>query len=398
MSDNEQIETTEVVLVVADQMENLKTASEQAILNLHEDMNKLVSQATDLVINSETSEEEYKASKVLWRTIKDTHILVEKKRQELKAPMVQFGKKLDAFVKNIYDPLKNAENVVRDKMKIYENEIERIKTEKKQAKVKEDAEREKLETKLHNLNATLQRINECKTKEDIAVIQKELKEVDLKSFGDRSDEAGFITQNLGMTCTMMMNALPSAESLKPVVEEPVVEKAVEEKPVVKKVDKEEPAPIKMEEMPVVEEVRKTQSVGRLTRPEPKKVDLPKNGELDFGAVADAQSGVAPIEEEKLAVQYHSPEKVKELLGNSVLPMAVYEGTNEDNIESVMTVSSVSKHETNDEYDRHHGLPKRLEVMVEFANGFTAVASFEFTGQLAQFTAEERKNIDEAING
>lgn len=181
--------------------------SKNDLLSIHENIRGLIERSELIQIELDDTES-YNNAVNLKRVIKETHVKIEKRRKELKAPLLDAGKRLDEFAKSIYDPLKQAEESLKFKMIPYETEQERIKEEKRLAKEQEEAEKEKLNAKLMELNSTLQSINLCKTKKDVEQIENTLNAIDLKQYGERSDEAGFIISNLKMTCSMFKKSLP----------------------------------------------------------------------------------------------------------------------------------------------------------------------------------------------
>lgn len=201
---NEVVLNNDMIVVLENQKDSLTS--------IHENMDALILRANQIQININDSNS-YEQAVELKREIKATHIKIKDKRNELKRPLIQLGRELDHFTKTIYDPLVEAEKQVKSKMEEYEAEQERIKKEQKEAKNNEGKMRELLDQKLHDLNATLLRINQCKTQAEIEIIQQELSNINLKDFGERSDEAGFILGNLIQTCTMVKKVLPEGEAV-----------------------------------------------------------------------------------------------------------------------------------------------------------------------------------------
>jgi ribosomal protein S10 len=177
------------------------------ILSIHENINGLLERA-DLIQIEIDDVESYEDAINLKRIIKNTHIAIEKKRKELKAPIIDVGKKLDDFAKSIYEPLKDAEVVLKNKMLPYEENQQRIKEQERLEKEKEEKFKEELNQRLMQLNSMLQRINLCETKSQVSEIENYLNSINPKDFGERSDEAGFIVTNLKTTCMMIKKSLP----------------------------------------------------------------------------------------------------------------------------------------------------------------------------------------------
>ena len=185
------------------------------LMSVHENVNELIKSAEFIVIKVD-DKHSYQEAVELKKVIKNTHVAVEKKRKELKAPIIEAGKSLDAFAKSIYVPLKDAESILKEKMLPYEQEQEKIKEQERIAKEKEQQEKDALNEKLMHLNSILPDINSCKNKSEIQEIENKLAEINPKDFGERSDEAGFILTNLKTTCMMIKKSLPEK------AEEPIV--------------------------------------------------------------------------------------------------------------------------------------------------------------------------------
>ena len=191
----------------------LEENSKADLLLIHENMNGLIERAELISIQLDDSES-YKDATNLKKVIKSTHVAIEKKRKELKTPIIEAGKKLDAFAKHLYVPLKEAEALLKEKMLPYEKVIEEEKLKEQEKKEEELKSQEDLQEKLNELNKTLFKINTCKSKNEINQIETDLSEINLNDFGDRSSEAGFIVSNLKMTCSMVKKSLPDDDDLK----------------------------------------------------------------------------------------------------------------------------------------------------------------------------------------
>lgn len=185
------------------------------LMSVHENVNQLIKSAEFIIVKVD-DKDSYEEAVALKKVIKNTHVAVEKKRKELKAPIIEAGKSLDAFAKSIYVPLKDAESILKEKMLPYEQEQEKIKEQERIAKEKEQQEKDALNEKLMQLNSVLPDINACKNKSEIQKIENKLAEINPKDFGERSDEAGFILTNLKTTCMMIKKSLPEK------AEEPIV--------------------------------------------------------------------------------------------------------------------------------------------------------------------------------
>lgn len=210
----------------------LEENSKADLLSIHENMDALICEAEMIVIDIDNSES-YQDAVSLKRVIKNTHVAIEKRRKELKAPIISAGKKLDEFAKSIYNPLKDAENLLKEKMLPYEQEQEKIKEQERLAKEKEQEEKDLLNNKLMELNSVLTEINSCKNRQQVEQIENKLDNINPSDYGVRSDEAGFIITNLKTTCMMFKKSLPDdfkeVEDDNVVINNDIKSKPVEEK-------------------------------------------------------------------------------------------------------------------------------------------------------------------------
>jgi hypothetical protein len=194
------------------------------ILSIHENMAELIEQCNSIQV-FEDDKKSYDNAVELKKYVKSVHVSVDKKRKELKQPIIDYGKKLDAFAKEIYEPLVQAEKIVKSKMEVYEIKLEKLKAEKK-VKEEEDLIQEALiENKIRELNLILGHINEAKSKRELLEIEKQLEKIDVNSFGKKSADVGFVLSQLKLTCSMAMRIFKD-EDLNNVVEEqkPIGEK------------------------------------------------------------------------------------------------------------------------------------------------------------------------------
>lgn len=188
-------------------MENNLSVIEQnhksQILAIHENMQDLINQV-DAIEVFEDDTESYKKAVELKRIVKATHVSVEKKRKELKQPVIDYGKRLDSFVKEIYEPLIEAEKVIKSKMEKYEARLEKIKEERRREEEELRLQEQVLEQKIQEINMFLVEINSAKSKQDLINIENKLDAIDINSFGKKSAEIGFIITQLKMTCSIAM--------------------------------------------------------------------------------------------------------------------------------------------------------------------------------------------------
>ena len=104
----------------------IEQSHKSAILSIHENMQQLINDCLSISV-SEDDKQSYDNAVELKRVVKATHIAVEKKRKEVKQPLIDYGKRLDRWVEEIYTPLVNAEKIVKKKMEVYEVKQEKLK-------------------------------------------------------------------------------------------------------------------------------------------------------------------------------------------------------------------------------------------------------------------------------
>lgn len=192
----------------------IEQSHKSAILAIHDNMNQLVNDCLTIVVD-EDDKERYDKAVELKRIVKATHVSIEKKRKELKQPLIDYGKRLDKWVEEIYSPLVNAEKVVKKKMEVYEAKQEKLKQEKKLVEEQKAKEEVELENRLKTLNGQLEKINLAKNKAELKEIEIYLDSIVIADFGTKSGEAGFILNQLKLTCSMA-SRLMKDEEVKPV--------------------------------------------------------------------------------------------------------------------------------------------------------------------------------------
>ncbi len=203
-------------VVKAEVIENgisiLEKNHKSAILSVHEDMQQLINDCLSINV-SEDDKESYEKAVELKRVVKATHVAIEKKRKEVKQPLIDYGKKLDRWVEGIYNPLVNAEKIVKKKMEVYEQKQEKLKQERKSIEDAKQKEQLELENRLKSLNAQLERINSAKNKAELKEVEVYLDSIVISDFGVKSNEAGFILNQLKMTCSMASRLMKDDEEV-----------------------------------------------------------------------------------------------------------------------------------------------------------------------------------------
>jgi hypothetical protein len=192
----------------------IEQSHKSAILSIHENMQQLINDCLSINV-SEDDKETYDRAVELKRVVKSTHVSIEKKRKEVKQPLIDYGKKLDKWVEEIYTPLVNAEKIVKKKMEVYEAKQELLKQERKVIEEQKQQEELQLEMRLKNLNTQLERINSAKNKAELKEIEIYLDSIVISEFGAKSGEAGFILNQLKLTCSMASRLIKDEEE-KPV--------------------------------------------------------------------------------------------------------------------------------------------------------------------------------------
>ena len=173
----------------------IEQSHKSAILSIHENMQQLINDCLSINV-SEDDKETYDRAVELKRVVKATHVSIEKKRKEVKQPLIDYGKKLDKWVEEIYTPLVNAEKIVKKKMEVYEAKQEKLKQERKVIEEQKQQEELQLEIRLKNLNSQLERINSAKNKAELKEIEIYLDGIVISEFGAKSGEAGFILNSV----------------------------------------------------------------------------------------------------------------------------------------------------------------------------------------------------------
>jgi hypothetical protein len=203
-------------LVNVNEMENeismIEQSHKSSILAIHENMQQLINDCLSISV-MEDDKQSYDNAVELKRVVKQTHIAIEKKRKELKQPLIDYGKRLDRWVEEIYTPLVNAEKIVKKKMEVYEAKQEQLKQERKLIEDAKQKEELQLELRLKNLNSQLERINSAKNKSELKEIEIYLDGIVISEFGAKSGEAGFILNQLKLTCSMASRLIKDEEEI-----------------------------------------------------------------------------------------------------------------------------------------------------------------------------------------
>jgi hypothetical protein len=198
------VEKIEAELSIIEQSHKL------AILSIHENMQELVNNCISIEV-PEDDKESYDRAVELKRVVKATHVAIDKRKKEFKKPLTDYNKRLDKWVDGIYNPLVNAEKIVKQKMEAYEKRQEKLRQEKKLIEEQQKNEELQLENRLKDLNAQLEKINFAKNKAELKEIEIYLDSIVISDFGKKSNEAGFILNQLKMTCSMASRLMKDEE-------------------------------------------------------------------------------------------------------------------------------------------------------------------------------------------
>lgn len=98
-------------------------------------------------------------------------------------------------------------------MEVYEAKQEKLKQERKLIEDEKQKEELQLEIRLKNLNSQLERINSAKNKAELKEIEIYLDGIVISEFGAKSGEAGFILNQLKLTCSMASRLMKDEEEI-----------------------------------------------------------------------------------------------------------------------------------------------------------------------------------------
>jgi len=260
------VEQIEVEISVIEQ------SHKSAILSIHENMQQLINDCLSIEV-PEDDKEKYDRAVELKRVVKATHIAIEKKRKEVKQPLIDYGKRLDRWVEEIYTPLVNAEKIVKKKMEVYEVKQEKLKQERRLVEEQIQKEELELEVRLKNLNTQLEKINSAKNKAELKEIEIYLDGIVISDFGIKSNEAGFILNQLKLTCSMASRLMKDEE------EKPVEAPKMETTPITDnfleelKEMRSEPSKMVVIEEPIVVEEKELETISEPIAVEEKELEV-----------------------------------------------------------------------------------------------------------------------------
>jgi len=202
-------ELTKVELIEAE-LSIIEKSHKSSILSIHENMQELINNCISIEVPEDDKESYYRAVE-LKKIVKATHVEIDKRKKEFKKPLTDYNKRLDKWVDGIYNPLVQAEKIVKKKMEAYEKKQEKLKEERKIIAEQQKNEELLLENRLIDLNSQLQKINFAKSKAELKQVEVYLDSIVLSDFGKKSNEAGFILNQLKMTCSMASRLMKDEE-------------------------------------------------------------------------------------------------------------------------------------------------------------------------------------------
>lgn len=198
------IEETMQIIDLSNEINIIENSHQKEILSIFENMQQLVYDCNAVEVKID-DKESYDKAVELKRLVKSVHVAIDKKRDAFKRPIIDYTKRFDSWVKTIYDPLVQAEKVVKSKLEIYEKYQDKIKQENKLKQEQENLRILQIDNKLKELNNQLFKINSAKNVDELMLIDDYLSNIVLSDFEDRSGEAGFIVNQLKMTLQMAIN-------------------------------------------------------------------------------------------------------------------------------------------------------------------------------------------------
>jgi len=198
------IEEPMQIIDLSNEINIIENSHQKEILSIYENMQQLVYDCNAVEVKID-DKESYEKAVELKRLVKSVHVAIDKKRDAFKRPIIDYTKRFDSWVKTIYDPLVQAEKVVKSKLEIYEKYQDKIKQENKLKQEQENLRILQIDNKLKELNNQLFKINSAKNVDELMLIDDYLSNIVLSDFEDRSGEAGFIVNQLKMTLQMAIN-------------------------------------------------------------------------------------------------------------------------------------------------------------------------------------------------
>jgi hypothetical protein len=336
------VEQIEVEISVIEQ------SHKSEILSIHENMQQLINDCLSIEI-PEDDKEKYDRAVELKRVVKATHVAIDKRKKELKKPLTDYNKRLDKWVDGIYNPLVNAEKIVKQKMEAYEKRQEILKKERKLIEEQQKNEELELENRLKELNSQLEKINLAKNKAQLKEIEIYLDSIVISDFGKKSNEAGFVLNQLKMTCSMASRLMKDEE------ENPIESPKLQTTPItddfvnklkgmsvepVKKVVIENEIQSGLFEKSVTEEIKVDEniiSVGGFVKQEEPKQEEPKQEESNINENGFSEGGFMREEEPKIEEPTFYSKNQEKIKASDEDVISIIDKVSEDVIKDVFSL-------------------------------------------------------------
>jgi hypothetical protein len=158
-------------------------------------------------------------------------------------------------------------------MEVYEVKQEKLKQERRLVEEQIQKEELELEVRLKNLNTQLEKINSAKNKAELKEIEIYLDGIVISDFGIKSNEAGFILNQLKLTCSMASRLMKDEE------EKPVEAPKMETTPITDnfleelKEMRSEPSKMVVIEEPIVVEEKELETISEPIAVEKKELEV-----------------------------------------------------------------------------------------------------------------------------
>jgi hypothetical protein len=176
-----------------------KKSFQKTIINA----NSLISSQINIEVDK-NDKQSYELAKDLFYKHRTLWIQIKKDTEIIKKNIKPIIDSVQKYSNDIYEPLKNSGQKLKEKMLVYENEQERLKQEKKE----KELARQKREIELANMllkfnSEFLMKIQSCSSVEDVDLIKEELNQYDISVFDEQTITATFQIAQLIATADMM---------------------------------------------------------------------------------------------------------------------------------------------------------------------------------------------------
>ena len=167
-----------------------KTYVTTAYQPFNEALENAIAKLPELVVRDITTKEGMTVAKQGRALFRDIRISLEKKRAEVKAPIIEIGKLLDSRAKEIFTKIEPLEDKFSSEIKAEEERIEAVKAEKIRLENERQERIQVLIDGIRNAPALAAMMNST----EIELAIDELRRIDTTSnaFAERADEAAFV--------------------------------------------------------------------------------------------------------------------------------------------------------------------------------------------------------------